>query len=67
METETGTEKRKGVTKGGEKIKVVKILKVTPDEFFDVIENSLRYDIEKYGKRRRVVMCLGKGFRITRK
>lgn len=67
VETETGTEKRKGVTKGGEKIKVVKILKVTPDEFFDVIENSLRYDIEKYGKKAEGSYVLEEGFSYYKK
>ena len=32
-------------------MKVVKTLKVSPEEFFTLIENSLRYDIEQYGRK----------------
>lgn len=48
-------------------MKVVKRLKVTPDEFFDMIENSLRYEIEKYGKKAAGSYVLKDGFSYYKK
>lgn len=48
-------------------MKIKKKLKVTPEEFFEVLEESLHHDIEAYGKKTKGTYMLEKGFKYTKK
>ena len=48
-------------------MKVVKTLKVTPEDFFGLLEDSLKYDIEKYGRKTAGEYVLEQGFTYHKK
>lgn len=48
-------------------MKVEKVLRAAPDEFFGVIEHSLRYEIEKYGGKAAGTYELCEGFSYDKK
>lgn len=48
-------------------MKVVQTVKVTPEDFFHLLENSLRYDIEKYGRKTAGEYVLEPGFTYSKK
>ena len=48
-------------------MKVEKVLRAAPDEFFGVIEHSLRYEIEKYGGKAEGTYELCEGFCYDKK